>query len=128
MNRYLAPVLGLVLAFGLFGVDVSLAANAGLNDDADNPSVIAGSTVWGGSARSAVLTVINFFLFFLGILATAMIIYGGYLYMTSAGDDQKVESAKKILMYAAIGIIVVLLSFALVNTLTNLGGGARAET
>lgn len=84
----------------------------------DNPDEISGATTyWGGDFRMAMVRIINFFLFFLGIVATGFIIYGGFLYVTSQGDDANVENAKKILMYAAIGIIIIFISFAVVNTL-----------
>ena len=69
-----------------------------------------------GSFREVALTIINYFLGFLGLLAVIMIIYGGVTYVTSAGNDESVGNAKKIIMYALIGIIVILLSFVVVNT------------
>lgn len=74
------------------------------------------------SARGFILNVLNFTLSFLGIIATSAIIYAGYLYVTSLGDDGKIEESKKIITYAAIGIIVILISFALVNTLITQAG------
>jgi hypothetical protein len=52
-----------------------------------------------------------------------MIIYGGFLYVSAAGNSEKIENAKKIIMYAVIGIIVILLSFAIVNTILTAGSG-----
>ena len=125
-----APAFGLLFAFSFFfSGDVS-AVNTGLIDANDNPDNIAGSTsAWStGSLREAILVVINFFLFFLGLVATVFVIYGGFLYITAGGDDGKVESAKKILMYSVVGILICLMSFALINTVTNMGAGDRNET
>lgn len=125
----LVPVVGLIFAVSFFTPDAVLGVADRLIDSADNPTTISGSTgAWTGSFRQAILTVINFFLFFLGLVATIFVIYGGFLYITAGGDDTKAENAKKILMYAVIGIIVCLMSFALINTVTNLGGGNRDET
>lgn len=121
MKKMFAIVLGLFAA-ALF-VEPAFAQMINLND---NPSEVAGATTaWGGDLRSAVLTLINFFLFFLGLVATGFIIYGGFLYVTSQGDDGNVETAKKILMFAAIGILIILVSFALVNTILQAGSGVR---
>ncbi len=68
------------------------------------------------SIRQYLLRVTNFFLAFVGLLATIMLIYGGFLYITTGADDGA-EKGKKIVLYAAIGILLILLSFALVNTL-----------
>ena len=73
------------------------------------------------SLRQFILNVTNFALSFLGIIAVIMIIYAGYLYVT-AGGGEGAEKAKKIILYAAIGIIVILVSFALVNTLIRNAG------
>ncbi len=122
MKKFIAPVLGLFLAFGLmthFGVDMT--AHAQLIDVADNPANIATATAGEGSFRAIARKIVNFILYFLGLIATIMVIYGGFLYITSGGDDT--EKAKKVLMYAAIGIVVVLISFALVNTLLTAADG-----
>ncbi len=127
MKKFFAPALGILVAALFFGLGPEVIfAQTRLIDEGDNPSVIGESTgAWGGSLRSALLTILNFFLFFLGLVATGFIIYGGFLYITAAGDDGKVENAKKILMYAVIGILVILLSFALVNTIIGAGAGER---
>lgn len=117
MKKYFAPLLGLVVALGFFMpelVDAQL-----IQPGVDNPSNIANATGGEGSARTLGVRIVNFFLTFLGLIATLMLIYGGFLYMTSAGEDT--EKAKKVLIYAGVGIIVVLISFAVVNTLLGAG-------
>ena len=57
-----------------------------------------------------------------GILSVVMIIYGGIQYTTSVGDAQKVTKAKNTILYAIIGLIISLLSFAIVTwVLGNVG-------
>lgn len=77
------------------------------------------------SAREFILNVTNFALSFLGIVAVVIIIYGGFLYVTAGGKDEQTEKGKKSVMYAVIGILVVLSSYAIVNTLISEapGGG-----
>ncbi len=74
------------------------------------------------SLRQYILNVLNFTLTFLGLIAVAMVIYAGYLYVASAGEDSNIEKSKKILIYAVIGILVVLASFAIVNTVIKNAG------
>lgn len=78
----------------------------------------AASELGGGetSFRQIVLTIVNFVLGFLAILAVVMIIYGGFLYVSSAGNQEKADQGKQILTYAVIGIVIILISFALVQT------------
>ncbi len=49
------------------------------------------------------------------LVSVLMVIYGGYLYITAGLDEKNVEKAKKTLLYAVIGTIVALLSFAVVS-------------
>ncbi len=82
------------------------------------------------SLRQYILNVLNFGLTFLGLIAVAFIVYAGFLYVTSAGDDGNMEKAKKIILYAVIGILVILAAFALVNTVIQNAGrgtGDRGE-
>lgn len=117
-------VLGLLL-FNVFGASVALAQQA--IDVSDQPAII--STLSGGQTgfRGIVLAIVNFFLTFLGLLAVVMVIYGGFLYVGSAGNEESVGQAKKIIMYAAIGILIIIVSFALVNTLLGAGAGTTVR-
>lgn len=74
-------------------------------------------------ARQFILSVTNFALGFLGLLAILIVIYGGFLYLTSAGEPDKAEKGKKSVTYAIIGIILILGSFAIVNTVLQAPGG-----
>lgn len=68
-----------------------------------------------GSILSVVYTVI-------GIVAVVMIILGGVNYAMSQGDPGKVKKGKDTIMYGIIGLIIVLLAFAITNfVLTNIG-------
>jgi amino acid transporter len=58
--------------------------------------------------------IINIVFGLLGIAALGFIIYAGYLYLTSRGEDKKVKEAKDILTYTIIGIIVIVAAWALV--------------
>lgn len=59
--------------------------------------------------------IINTMLYIVGIGAVIMIIYGGIIYVISAGDSGRVSKAKNTIMYAIVGLIVALLAYAIVN-------------
>lgn len=69
--------------------------------------------------RIVVANVIRIILGFLGILAVGIIIYGGWMYMTSEGNAEKVETAKKILTSASIGLVIILASFGIASFIIN---------
>lgn len=78
-----------------------------------------------GSAREFIVNVTNFVLGFLGLAAVIVIIYGGILYVTAAGEEERAGKGKKSITYAIIGLIIVLMSYALVNTI--IGGAASGS-
>ena len=50
-----------------------------------------------------------------------MIIYGAIRFMTAHGNEKQVESARLIVTYSVIGLIIAILAYALVNfVLSNL--------
>ncbi len=59
--------------------------------------------------------IINAVLGIVGSIALAMFIYGGFTWMTSSGNMEKVQKGKDILIWAAIGLVVIFASYALVK-------------
>lgn len=49
-----------------------------------------------------------------GILVLAMIVYGGFMYMTSGGNEEKVTKARTIIVRTVIGLALVLSSYGIV--------------
>lgn len=69
------------------------------------------------TARDFIRNTTNFVLGFLGLFAVIIVIYGGVLYVASRGSEDQAEKGKKAITYAVIGILIVLGSFAFVNTI-----------
>lgn len=69
--------------------------------------------------RLIIAKIIRVVLGFLGIIALVLILYAGWLYMTSGGDSAKVDKAKKILSNALIGLIIILSAFAIATFIIN---------
>src|SRR3989338_5216197 len=75
--------------------------------------------------RIVIVRIINVALGFLGIIVLLFVLYGGYLWLTSGGDERKVETAKKVLKNSVIGLIIIITSFAITRfILTRLEGDA----
>ena len=64
---------------------------------------------------SIVTVGINVVLGLIALAAVIMIIIGGLNYTTSQGDAAKVKKAKDTILYGVIGLVIVLLAFAIVN-------------
>ncbi len=69
--------------------------------------------------RIAIINIIRFILGFLGIIAVIIILWGGYLWMTSGGDPSKIEKAKKTLVSAVIGLVIILSAFIIASFVIN---------
>lgn len=66
--------------------------------------------------KKFITRIVNIFLGFVGIGALLMFIYGGALYLFSAGDTKRTEKGKRVLQYAIIGLAIILGAYIIVNT------------
>lgn len=57
----------------------------------------------------------NTILLGVGAVSVLMLIWGGFRYIVSGGDSKKVTDAKNTVLYAIIGLVIALLSYAIVN-------------
>jgi len=62
--------------------------------------------------RVVIARIIRVALGFLGTLAVVLLLYGGYLWMTAGGNEEKISQAKKIIINTAIGLAIILSSYA----------------
>lgn len=106
-----------VFAQGNFGVSSEIV-----------PGQILSATGNESNFVNLVRSIINYFLSFLGIIILAIVIYGGFMYVTAGVNEAGAETGKKILTYAIIGVVVILLSFVFVNTLLQAGTGSPRGT
>lgn len=72
-----------------------------------------------GSLEDSATSLINYFLGFLGLIAVGFIIYAGILMVTAAGDDDAIGKGKKIITFAAVGIIIIMLAYGIVSWVAN---------
>ena len=71
------------------------------------------------SVSGFVIKIINIALAVAGLIAVLFLIIGGFRYITSAGNEETAEQAKKIITNAIIGIVVIILSFVIVRVISN---------
>ena len=60
-----------------------------------------------------IATIINVVLSMLGIIFLLLMLYGGFLWMTAAGDEPKVTKAKDLIIAAIIGVILIVSAYAI---------------
>ena len=73
-----------------------------------------------GDIPTILANIINWFLWAAGALAVIYLIYSGIMYITSAGNAEKATAGENGVVYAIIGIVIILLSFVIVNWVQNI--------
>ncbi len=63
--------------------------------------------------RYKVVKIINIVLSILGILLVVLIIYAGFLWMTAGGNEDQISKAKKIMINAIIGLVLILFAWSI---------------
>ncbi len=101
----------LSVALGLFSLPHPVAAQTAFTVED------LGTTLGLGSAdlKDVVINVIKWVLGILALVGVVMLIYAGVLWMTSAGNAEKIDRAKRIIVSALIGLVIVLISWAIVT-------------
>ncbi len=81
--------------------------------DVKDTQVTVPDSVKGPSVSQLITNVTNILAFIAGAAAVIAIIIGGIMYITSAGDEKRVEAAKNTILYAVVGMVVAILAFAI---------------
>ena len=124
---FMAPVMVPVAVYagsptpsaGCSSTTANSVAN-GANLGSTSANVNCGSTSVGSSSITNIAKkVVNLFSIVVGAISVIMIIYGGFRYITSGGASEKVGEAKKTLIYAIIGLIVVALAQLIIHFVLN---------
>ena len=122
-----------LLTFFLFFLSFNLVLATGSVDQVDNGTestdqVTSPTTLTNplgeNSPEIVIANVINTVFGIVGSLALLMFIYGGLTWMTSAGNKDSVDKGKNIIKWAAIGLVIIFSSYALVRFLITGVGAA----
>ena len=73
--------------------------------------------------RIEINRVINILLSFLAIIGIILILYGGILWATSGGNDEQAGKARKVIIAAAAGLIIIGIAWTITSYVINLGQG-----
>lgn len=68
-----------------------------------------------GSIASIFRLIINWALAIAFIAAVIVLIYGGFLYITSAGNTDQATKGKTAIMNALVGVVIIVLSYIIVQ-------------
>ncbi|PIR53517.1 hypothetical protein COU76_00535 [Candidatus Peregrinibacteria bacterium CG10_big_fil_rev_8_21_14_0_10_49_10] len=80
----------------------------------------AGNIVGRATIRERVVTIIKTVLSFMALAAVVVIVIAGILMVFSGGEEEAKDRAKRIIFYAVIGLIIILLAQGIVQFMANL--------
>lgn len=84
------------------GANLDLSGSSGCKVDSQGEDVNSEEEL-----NNLIQNIVNIFTIIVGIVAVIMIIVGGFNFITSGGDSSKVTSARNTIIYAIIGLVIV---------------------
>ena len=96
---YLAPLL--------------LAARVNAGPSIDFPTNFAGFST--NDIKTTIQNIVRIVVGFLGIITVLIILIGGFKWMTSAGSEEKITEAKKLISAGVVGLVITLAAYAIAN-------------
>lgn len=73
-----------------------------------------------GRVNEVIDFAVNLILYASGSVAVLILIIGGIIYITSLGNDDRMDQAKRLIKNAALGLMAVILAFAIVTNIIDL--------
>jgi len=107
--------LALALAFVILPALVAVAQAQGAADFGLNAAGDIGLPNTAEDPRTAAVNVVRYLMTFLGIIATVVILLGGFKWMVAGGNDDKVAEAKKLIIAGIIGLVIIIAAYAIVQ-------------
>jgi len=75
-----------------------------------------------GSIENIIQKIISYGLGFIEGIATLILIYGALLWITSAGDDEKVSKGRTVILWSAIGLVITVLAHIIITIVIQIVG------
>ena len=96
---------------------LALAAPASAQISVDLPTDFAGFST--NDIKDTIENIVRIIVGFLGIITILIILAGGFKWMTSAGNEDKIAEAKKLISAGVVGLVVVLAAYAIATFVIN---------
>lgn len=121
MRNACKRVRGWVYGFGTLVSVFPAVASAQLNVG----QVRADSNLSTATVVTLVTNLMGWGLYLIGFLGVIAFVISGIYYLTSAGDDDKIDKAKNTMIYGIIGVLVALIGLIVVNAVNTFLGGTN---
>lgn len=114
LTKIYAPVLASLISV-LNISSVSAAGDVCSSSASSEVKEAAGCSGGSDDLPDIIVSILNVIIGVAGFISVIWIIIGGVNYMTSSGDPNKTKKARDTILYACIGLVICVLSFAIVN-------------
>lgn len=77
--------------------------------------------------EDVVVNITNYLLYIIGTICVLVLVFAGFTYVASAGNEGEIGKAKNRITYAIIGLVVAIIAWVFVNSIVTYllpGGGA----
>ncbi len=103
-------LVSLIFVFGFFSFLPAATNNTSQDLTLPNPLGMTDISLLAGRIIKAVLGLV-------GVFALVMFIYGGILWMSSSGSEEKIKKGKETLVWAVLGLALIFFSYAILEFL-----------
>lgn len=80
------------------------------------------------SIQTFIKSIIQIMVTLAGLIAAGFFVWGGVVYITSSGNPEQLDRAKKTILFSAVGLAIVLGAFVLTNIISDLATAAFGAT
>ncbi len=118
LHGIIFTILGLTSLFSTFAIVVEVPSSQGQED-----VIVTGPTQIQGDESTffETIQIINKYLrFFIGAICMGVLIFWWIKLITAGGDPAKMKEANKLLLWALVGILIAIFSYAIVRIIVNL--------
>lgn len=94
-----------------YSQDFDFNKDSGLNQSANSGGFVTGADA--ATIDSLTAQIITIVLSLIGVIFLVFIIYGGVVWMTAEGNEEKIKTANKIIMNSLFGLIMTLTAYVI---------------
>ena len=124
MKKSILIIIGTILLFPIYLSEALGISLDTFRDEVYRPENLPGGRPTEAGAETKINEIlqfaINIVLYASGSVAVFFLVVGGVRYITSFGNQERMDGAKKTIKYAVIGLLTVILAYALVTNIINL--------
>ena len=72
------------------------------------------------SIQTFIKSIIQILVTLAALISAGFFVWGGFVYITSSGNPEQLDRAKKTILYSAVGLAIVFGAFVLTNVISDL--------